>query len=159
MGLKDYVAQRAEIKTSSTTLSVRGLTLPDVSRLIVLHLNGIEATYARFQEIKKQVFSRSASDQFFIQAMMDFPEMIAEVISIGCDEPDELELAAKLPVGVQLECLHKIVTLTFEEAGGLKNLFASLITGLRGALPESALIRLASLTQLPELISNSSIGG
>lgn len=152
MGLRDYKPTKRAIKLDSTTIEVRGLSVPDVTRLVTFHLADIETAYVRFQRLKEQIYSRVASDEFFIGLCTDLPTLVSEVISIAADEltyedrqaDDEvLKLAGSLPMGVQIECLSAVMDLTFSEAGGIKNWFASLTAALRASLPESVLDRLA----------------
>lgn len=146
MGLKDYKPLREEIKLKSTALSLRGLTMPDVTRLISLHLPEIETAFGRWKAVQGQVYARTAADEFFIGLCSDFPEVVSEVISVACDEEDAKQQASKLPVGVQCKCLEVILRLSFEEAGGIKNWFASLVGTLRGAIPDEVKAMLAAGT-------------
>lgn len=161
MAFKDYKPERKELDLKSTKASLRGLSVTDVTRLIINHLPDIELAAARMGRVRAQVFSRAASDEFFIGLCTDAPLLIAEVISVAADEADDPEALANiasLPAGLQTKALGLIFSLTVEEAGDLKNLFASLSKAVLLALGPERLAEIKTLAGMRLTPSPSSIG-
>lgn len=144
----DFDYEREEItfgKQKPQTLRLRGIALEDLSIILANRLTEVEAMYALFAAAKASVFSRSALDGFVLTLIQKAPDLASEVISRCNDDPANMQLYRKIPLGVQAASLIAITKLTFEEAGGLKNLIAMLASLGNEALPQDARERIASL--------------
>lgn len=119
MGLQNYKPRRHEFPLGEAdTLSVRGLSLEDISALVQHHLPDIEALFDLFANLSEQ------TDQQFetvvVSLLQAAPGLAANIIALAADEPDHPKEAAMLPAPLQVEVLLKIGNFTFEEVGGVK---------------------------------------
>ncbi|QXV73592.1 hypothetical protein [Rhizobium phage RHph_X2_30] len=114
-----YTLKYDTIKFTGGELSVRGLTVPDITQLVSVHQVAALAIYDRFKDPK------SLTDQSVESIAQDilgkFPSVVAHLISLAADEPERFDDYAKLPIDVQVIALEKIAILTFAMEGGLKN--------------------------------------
>lgn len=140
-------------------LTVRGLNLADFGAMIAEHLGEIEQIYNEWIKDKTRLARMKSLDGFFTALCTHSPGLVAEVISRAADEPHEQDKAAQLPFSVQVVALSHIARMTFEEAGGLPNLSAALVTLLTESLgvSEDALAT-GPLNNLLNLKSSTSIG-
>lgn len=118
----------------ATLLTLYGLTLADFTGMIANHLADIEAIYNLWTKDKARIMKAGSLDAFLIALCRDSPDIVAEVISRGCREPELIDKAKQLPFSIQVVALSKIAKLTFEEAGGLPQLQAALTTLLTQSL-------------------------
>jgi len=104
-----------------TTLSVRGLSFHDLSRLVVDHR-------ADFIAVMEQIQASEAAEMGgLVQSIASTaPALVAKVIALACDEPDLVDAAATLPAPVQLEVVLAVGHLTFTEPGALPKFLAGL---------------------------------
>lgn len=125
MSLANYVSPTTKITGG---LTVRGLSFVDVSALakdhyktLALMFDGIDANVDI--NIKKIVgnFGPTA------------PPLLAAVIAYGCGEPDMIEVAATIPLGIQIEAVTKIVEMTFAVEGGAKQVFQMVMAAMDSA--------------------------
>lgn len=119
MGLKNYTPVRHELSIGGgETISVRGLALNDISRLISHHLPDIEALFDLFAS------GAPVNDQqmqtLIMGVISDAPGFAANLIALAADEPDAAPNAELIPFPVQVDLLMKIADLTFREVGGVK---------------------------------------
>lgn len=125
MALRDHVTPRIVVPLlGDNSVAVRGLNLDDLMGLIPTHFEAISKVAALYAEHKQSVFSAKPFMDLVISVAKDFPDLIAEVISVAADEPDSRDV--KLSTVLQLSVLTAIVKMTVEEAGGLGNLFGQL---------------------------------
>lgn len=119
MGLKNYKPRRHEFALGDgQALSVRGLSLEDISMLVQHHLPDLEELFDLFSTIAEQT-----DDQFetvVVNLLQRAPGLAANIIALAADEPDAPKEAAMLPAPLQLEILLKVGNFTFEEVGGVK---------------------------------------
>lgn len=132
MPLATYVAPREKVALGKNDhFTVRGLSTADVSKLLQEHRQDLEALFTVFETSKE--LSTQSIEAVTMYLLQDMPSLTAELIVIASDEPDAtVEQVVLLPLPSQLDALGKIMKLTFEEAGGLKNFVAMLMTLLRG---------------------------
>ena len=124
MGLRDVAIARAVIPAGGTTLSVRGLSFADLSRLVIDHRDDFIAAVATVRGSDAVDMGAMAAE---IARMA--PGLVAKVIALACDEPDLTEAAGSLPAPEQMDVLMAVGKLTFVEPGAAPKFFASL-TGL-----------------------------
>jgi hypothetical protein len=145
MSLASFTPERRILKFKKIELDLRGITTDDVTAILSRNLIQVQIAFESFEKIRSGVFTQAGLDAFLLQLVTGTPGLAAEVISICCDEPDQEAKARALPLVVQLSALQEIVSLTFEEAGGLKNWFATMTETLRNVLPASVIESLSSL--------------
>lgn len=148
MSLLDYKPlSRPVVVGGKELFEVRGLGVAEITYLLDLHREDIIHAATAYQEQRASVFSTKGLEQMTLTLLTKFPTLTAEVISCAAGHRDKAgaEAAAKLPFGTAAATLADILTLTFDDAGGLKNLLATLakLTGdllpaeLKGAVLES----------------------
>lgn len=143
MLLKDFVIPRKRIELPGKAVNgvkpffeVRGLTLDDLTFLVQQHLDPIVRAVKMYQESREDILRTGNLQGFVLALARDFPALAAEVISAASDSLDDetRNVAAKLPISVQIVALTEITRLTVEDAGGLGNLLAE----MRGRLKDAA---------------------
>lgn len=154
MGLgPDFEVERETITFGSkkkTSFEVRGIGVEDLGQLLASRLTEVEAMYAMFAASKASIYSRSNLDGFVLTLIQKAPDLVAEVISRAADEPENRQSYRRIPFAASAAALMAIVKLSFEEAGGLKNLLATLMSLVDEALPQGARERIESLVAQTE---------
>lgn len=140
MALADYevVKKTIPFNNKGGSFEIRGLNTDDFTFMIATNLDRIADALAKYQESGDTIWREGGLDDFVKSLIRELPELVAEVISTAADEPTLIDKARKLPFGVQMTALVEIMGMTLEEAGGVKNLFATLANLLLGALPNEA---------------------
>lgn len=119
MGLATFTPERHEhVMKGNSVISVTGLTLNHIARLIHYHFQDIEALFDLFKNLDKA--HEGDVSKIIMGLVSDAPGFVANVIALAADEPDQAEKAEKLPFPVQIELLMKVAEMTFEDVGGLK---------------------------------------
>ena len=132
---------------------VRGLSLEDLSNLIVSHLDDMMEITSLYVQSQKDVYAGTNMTDIAMIAIRQFPRFISEVISMVTDTP---ELAkAKLGAGLQLTILKAALDLTVQDAGGLGNLSAMLQDAVRAAVAGRGEVS----QKLQDILSPSSTSG
>lgn len=136
MALSDYTPATKAVHVKGEHLfDVRGLGVDDLSYIINLHREDVIAAAQAYRLQKASLFSTRGLEQMTITLLTKFPSVAAEVISAAADDRAAADRAAKLPFSSQATALHEIVAMTFEDAGGLKNLFATLASLAQELIP------------------------
>ncbi|TXH56977.1 MAG: hypothetical protein E6Q97_05150 [Desulfurellales bacterium] len=111
---------------------VRGLSLDDMSALIVNHLDAMMEITTLYIQTQKDVLAVTNMTDLVMVAVRTFPDFISEVISIVTDTPELRKV--RLPAGLQLKVIQASLKLTIEDAGGLGNLSAMLQNAVKAAV-------------------------
>ena len=128
MGLADYTPERAEItRKGKPLISVRGLNLDDLKRLVAAHLDDLRELARLLKGAQEQVFATLAQDGLILKLATEIPALAHEIIAIAADQPDDSSAAARLPLGLQARALDHILRLTFEDIGGPKAFAATIL--------------------------------
>ena len=144
---EDFVPEtKTIVMKGKPVITVRGLSLTDVSTVIRFHLSEMEKLFAMYQEHETAVLLGGKREEFLLRLLTDAPDIVFTLLATAADEPASMDKVAKLPFAVQLDALSAVLNLTFEESGGPKNfvatlqtLFGSLIPTLTtGSLPKAA---------------------
>ncbi len=146
--LADFTpATRKVALSEGRELTVRGLTLPDVTLLVTVYKDSVQAAADDF-------FAHSAGENDYmalaLHMLQVYPIMMAQVIACGCGDSSLMDRAMNLPFPLQVELLTATVQMTFEDTGGPKAFAASLlrIAKLAGVTTAPAgLVRLAAVLQ------------
>ena len=145
MSLADFQPERITVKSKNFSMAVRGLSLIDCSALLRTHMSDLESLFEMYeQEAQGLSFGNVAVARYATRLISDAPGLVAHIIALACDEPEQLDNARRLPMIVQINALKAIGTLTFEEVGGVKKLIeelSGLVNQVRPQLqkqPESA---------------------
>ena len=136
MALADYTPARATVEFTGGSFQVRGLSLDDVSILMRSHLPDVEALVGMLSESNGggnievgQVM------QHAITLVKEAPGLVANLIALAADEPDLVDKARALALPIQVRAIETICNLTFDEAGGPKKFFESLVHLLSSLRP------------------------
>lgn len=135
MALSDYVPARSVVSFKGGEFSVRGLALDDIAVLMRNHLSDINALVDVFGKDVTDEAAIGAVAQHAIALIREAPGLVANLIALASDEPDSVDHARRLLMPVQVRAIEEIAKLTFEEAGGPKKFFESLMVLLRGMRP------------------------
>ena len=82
---------------------VRGLSLDDMSLLIVNHLDSMMEITTLYIQSQKDVLAATNMTDLVMVAVRTFPDFISEVISIVTDTPELRKV--RLPAGLQLKVI------------------------------------------------------
>lgn len=132
---------------------VRGLSLDDMSALIVGHLDTMMQITTLYIQSQKDVLASGNMTDLFLLAAREFPEFVSEVISIVTDTPDLR--TKRLPAGIQIKIIQATMKLTIEDAGGLGNLSAMLQNAAKAAVAGRGEVS----QKLTAILSQSSTSG
>ena len=133
MALKDLVIRTVDVEVPTANgplpLTVRGLGIGAILALLRAHSAALEAFYAK--AVAGEINADSVGD-VIMEAMEHSSALVAEIIAMGCGEPDEAGKVAMLPVSAQVELLESIALLTFAAEGGAKKLMETVIRAMAG---------------------------
>ncbi|HRJ64404.1 hypothetical protein [uncultured Brevundimonas sp.] len=124
MGLRDYELPTMTVNIdAANSFDVRGIAFEDITRLVNKHGPVCVMIYTKFQQTKGEIGLRPESvGQLLSMAMGQFPEAVAELIAMAAGEPDMAAKVQRLPIGVQLDAIEKIIALTFSGEADVKKL-------------------------------------
>lgn len=138
MTLAAFQPETLLVKTKKVSFEVRGLSIMDISSLLRVHMNDLEALFTMYeQEAAGMSFGNVALARYATRLISDAPGLVAHIIALACDEPEQVNNASRLPMIAQIEALKKIGTLTFEEVGGVKKLIEQMAELVSQVRPES----------------------
>ncbi len=126
MSLRTYTPRRELVPLNDDPLYVRGLSVTDVSKVVGNHLKDVEDLVQSYERKGFNIFAPGAESDLIRNLVADAPQLVGLVIALACDDEDCAEIAAALPLAVQVDALAKIITLTFQDAGGPKAFFETL---------------------------------
>lgn len=131
MGIRDYKPETVVVQTGNTSLTLRGVSLEDISVLMGNHLDDLDAVIAIFGKSVKSDIDVALATQYVVGLIREAPALCSSLIALADvdNEDDDAEPYRVLGLGHQLKCIEAIGQLTFKEAGGPKKLLESL-TGL-----------------------------
>jgi len=114
-----YTLNYETIKFTGGELSVRGLALPEINQLVAVHT---EAAMSLFGEIQAKAAKDQQLDigEMIFDVLNRFQAAVAHAIALAADAPDQVAVAAQLPMDVQLAAIEKIAVLSFAMDGGAK---------------------------------------
>lgn len=128
MSLADFSINKVKVDFRGGSLNMRGLALEDFSVLLRHYLPEMNALFDLYDNKETRDTAISQSGAFALKIVKEAPEMVAQLIVLAGDEPQELiDIARRLPLPVQVECVRNIIDLTFEEAGGAKKFLDSVM--------------------------------
>lgn len=151
MALSDYKPRVSEVQIPGGSVTVRGLTPSEIEELVRGFKDEAVTIYKGLVDgdaDNSDAYSR------IIPLLGESPRLCGSLIAMACDEPENAELASKLPLVVQLNIILPILELTFTVDGDLKKLMAkalNMIGGVNGvmAMVVSFLDQIPLKTRLP----------
>jgi ParB-like chromosome segregation protein Spo0J len=135
MALKDFAIRKDKVSFQGGVLELRGLALIDVSVLVRNHMDELNRLLGLYDNEQTRATALAEAANFAIALVKESPQIVAQMIALASDEPDEIAVAERLPLPVQVEAMRKIIEMTFEEAGGAKKFLDSLLTMVGGMMP------------------------
>lgn len=103
-------------------LSVRGLSLNDITQLILLHREAIEGVFTSFSGRDPQSITEDDAANVAMNMIESAPALVAHIIALAADDVDAYDDYVALPLGTSVEALEKIGGLTFANGGGPKKI-------------------------------------
>lgn len=154
MSLRDYAVPTELVDIDGkTSFAVRGISFEDLTKIVLRHGPLCVMIYQEFVDSKAKFGLRpEVLGQFISTSMSKFPEAVTDVIAIAADEdfPELREIVRRLPIGVQIDAIYKIVGLTFTGEADVKKL-VEIVTGMAQSVTAS----LQSLTGPMASVSGS----
>jgi hypothetical protein len=130
MSLSAFQPVSSSISIGNTSLTVRGLSIQDVSSLMSAHLVDLESIIDMYEQSNGEGISTIGLGKFVLNIVKDAPGLAAHIIALASDEPDQVEMAAKIKFFDQIKLIREIGRLSFDDVTGLKKFVAEL-TDLR----------------------------
>lgn len=140
MSLSQYKPEtRTVVLSEASSVHLHGLGLVGISVLVREHFPDLDALIALFQRDE----SIAAGDMKGIALSLTThaPGLVANVIAIAADEPDQAPVVMTMPAPLQIKLLTDILELTFTEVGGIKKawgMFADLLGMAKMMAPQAA---------------------
>lgn len=148
MSIADYEPPSLAFKLNDkVSVTLRGVSTADLTKIVTSNFEDVTETWELFQVAQKAVYTTDGQRKLMLSLIQKCPALVAEVISLSAGEPDQVDRIAKWGIGLQMGCLQVIYNLTLQEAGGLKNLLASLEPMLPTLAKLSGNVLLGSLNQ------------
>lgn len=102
-------------------LEVRGLSFQDFTQLFMQHGKALDKV---LEFIEGGDAAQAMASTFDVKAFGEgvitkAPQLVAQLIALAADMPDQATQVARMPLPVQMKLLQAIYRLTVEEAGGL----------------------------------------
>ena len=147
MGLRDYELPTLTVTINAkTSFDVRGIAFEDITRLVNKHGPVCVLIYSKFTEAKtKHGLRPETVGQLLTLAMGQFPEAVAELIALAADEPDMTAKVQRLPIGVQLDAIEKVISLTFSGEADVKKLVETVTRMAEGVTASLQSLQTASV--------------
>ena len=144
MGLKQVLIPTYVVKAPGSDFAVRALTFAEISTIAKDFAP--EAAMAFGKIVSRAKLRSAGSQQVTAEEVKDIirgllpaaPKLVGAVIALASDEyePACVEIASKLPVGIQVEAIEQIFQMTFSSDAELKKLVES-ITRMLGSITAS----------------------
>lgn len=126
MALADFTPNRETVTLKQgVDISVRGLSLNDISQILHTHLNDLAGVLDIYEKSKGSLTQAGLFD-FILQLVTDAPALVAHAIAIAADEPQFVDKAQLIGLQKQMELIQVIGRLTVEDFGEAKKLAAGL---------------------------------
>lgn len=131
MSLKGYqLPTKTIVLPGEGSLTLRGLALPDIAKIVENHRPMVEQLFSKYAEdsTNDDLENITMIGQTLVESA---PLLLAHVVAISADEPEEWEVVSKLPFPVQLEAIEAVGKLTFEGSGGVKKVVEMVIKAVK----------------------------
>jgi len=149
--LKDLRLPTADISTSGGSITVRGLTLVDITTLVRGRFDEVASLFDKY--VPQEGASSLNTEAIGRELIDTAPEIAAYIIALAADgDEDDAGIAMKLPFPVQIEALEAIGKLTFGADGGPKKVLETVI---RIAKHVTGLVRDARASEIGSLVTGA----
>lgn len=133
MAFADIKVPTEDVAVPGGILTVRGLSLNDLTELLSGFRAELETIFAHFEKMGDVTMEGMA--EIADTLLLKSPTLVAHAILLAADEPitqDSVQQALRLSIGVQTDAIEKIGRLTFEGSGGVKKFLGTLIKISKG---------------------------
>lgn len=138
MSLADYEIRYEEVTFQGKVVDkVRGIALNDIASLIRDHLLELNRVFDMYEKEGGEVAVMQAA-AFALKMVEEVPDLVDSIIIAATDAVDEPGLRSKLkrlPIGLTIEVMRKIIEITVEDAGGAKKLLDNIAMTVRTMRP------------------------
>jgi len=129
-----FTPQTKTIHFTGGSISIRGLSYPDIAQLVAAHRDTATELYERFTGIRKQdAITAEDAGSIALDVVTKMPAIAAHVVALAADVPDEFENVLRLPIDVLTAALETTALLTFSMEGGAKNFLETVTRIATGA--------------------------
>jgi hypothetical protein len=139
MSLSDFEIRYEEVMYQGrVATSVRGIALSDITSLIRGHLLEMNKVFELYEQEGSNDVAAMRAAEFALKLVDEVPDLVESIIIAATDETDTPELRAtlrKLPIGLTIEVMRKIIEITVEDAGGAKKLLDNIVMTVRTMRP------------------------
>lgn len=146
MGLSAFTPKTDTVQFPGGEFAVRGLSLEDFTVLLRDYHKPLSALFDRY--VAEAALEKADADAGGLLALGDMkgvvldavslaPGLIGDCIARAAGEVENPHLTRTLPLGVQIDAITKVVTLTLEAEGGVEKLLETVST-LAASLPALA---------------------
>lgn len=141
MPLLDFEIRKEPVTYQGKVTEVRGIALFDITTLVRHHLADMNKLFDMYDKPEQRNLALAQTAEFALRIVDEVPDLVAALIIRACDEDESDEKVVahvrRLPIGLQVELVRKIIELTVEDAGGAKKLFDNLVKMMRTVTPET----------------------
>src|SRR5690606_36122431 len=136
---EEILVRPAKGDKPAQSITVRGIALDDIMKLFRVHGPDIIKLYDNLTSDKAKL-EAGDSAQIVLQALEQFPDLVADLIVLATDAKNTVAahaVAKRLPVTVQLNAIEAIIRLTLEDHGGVGELIETVLRmfgGVNGLL-------------------------
>lgn len=111
MSFNDYKPQEITLETSTGDITLRGVNADDLTGLVQRHGALIETWFEGEPDL--------------MQTISKAPALVADMIACAAGDPSAIDIAAKMPIGLQIRAITAVFKLTFDEVdmGNVLRLF------------------------------------
>lgn len=139
MSLADFVIRKEDVMYQGVVAtSVRGIALRDITELLHDHLVEMNHVFKLYEQEGDKNVAAMKGAEFALKLVNDVPDLVESFIVQATDETDTpalRETLRKLPIGLMVEIIRKIIDITTEDAGGAKKLLDNLMGMVRTIQP------------------------
>lgn len=129
MAIADFTPVTEAISFKDKPLmTVRGLSVEDISNIVAAHLDDIERLVELQEGASSELFSRISQQGFSLKLLQQAPQVVATAIALAAGEPEAFDKVKSFPTGLTLKCIEAVIRLTLEDIGGPKGLSVLLRT-------------------------------
>lgn len=134
MSLKKLKFASHKLETPMGVIVLRGLSLPHMRAMLRDNPAEMALVYDHSKSLYEQ-YQKNPDDVDLADLLgvvvQTAPKLVAHAIALsttdGEADEEEVAIAEKLPLDIQLECVEKIATLTFAMEGGARSFFAKVV--------------------------------
>jgi hypothetical protein len=126
--LETLIIPTETVEFAGNSLKVTGLGLAQMTYIVREHRAAAADLYQRAITGKLD----GSMEEIVLAMLHDFAPLASMVIACGLGSPKQADKAGSLPLGVQMQILEKIITLTLVDEGELEKLMEIVARAMAG---------------------------